>query len=33
MDKIPNWLKPAIAGFGIGVIGILYCLIYILSSD
>lgn len=22
MDKIPNWLKPAIAGFGIGVIGI-----------
>ena len=22
MDKIPNWLKPAIAGFGIGVIGL-----------
>lgn len=22
MNKIPNWLKPAIAGFGIGVIGI-----------
>jgi chloride channel protein, CIC family len=30
MDKIPNWLKPAIAGFGIGVIGI--CVPYVLGS-
>lgn len=30
MDKIPNWLKPAIAGFGIGVIGIF--IPYVLGS-
>ena len=30
MDKIPNWLKPAIAGFGIGVIGIF--IPYVLES-
>ncbi len=30
MDKIPNWLKPAIAGFGIGVIGIFFP--YVLGS-
>lgn len=29
-DKIPNWLKPAIAGFGIGVIGIF--IPYVLGS-
>lgn len=30
MDKIPNWLKPAIAGFGIGVVGIF--IPYVLGS-
>lgn len=30
MNKIPNWLKPAIAGFGIGVIGIF--IPYVLGS-
>ena len=30
MDKIPNWLKPAIAGFGIGVIGLF--IPYVLGS-
>lgn len=30
MGKIPNWLKPAIAGFGIGVIGIF--IPYVLGS-
>lgn len=30
MDKIPNWLKPAIAGFGIGVISIF--IPYVLGS-
>lgn len=30
MDKIPNWLKPAIAGFGIGVIGVF--IPYVLGS-
>lgn len=30
MDKFPNWLKPAIAGFGIGVIGIF--IPYVLGS-
>ena len=30
MDKIPNWLKPAIAGFGVGVIGIF--IPYVLGS-
>lgn len=30
MNKIPNWLKPAIAGFGIGVIGLF--IPYVLGS-
>lgn len=30
IDKIPNWLKPAIAGFGIGVIGLF--IPYVLGS-